>query len=85
MRPLYQRPTFCVTIAAMQGTDTDEYRDSARRGAFRDIPIIDVSPLSGSDADALQAQQWRIHCDFAPSIEHRQRAILISYVLHAGL
>jgi isopenicillin N synthase-like dioxygenase len=48
----------------MQLTDTDKYREGARRGAFTQIPIIDVSPLSGADADALRAmtEQIRLAC-----------------------
>jgi isopenicillin N synthase-like dioxygenase len=45
-------------------TETDKYRDSSPRAAFKEIPIIDLSPLSGSDADALQAltEEIRLAC-----------------------
>jgi isopenicillin N synthase-like dioxygenase len=45
-------------------TETDKYRESAPRGAFKDIPIIDLSPLSGADPDALRAltEEIRLAC-----------------------
>ena len=48
----------------MQLTETDEYRDGAPRGAFTAIPIIDLSPLSGSDPVALRAliEEIRLSC-----------------------
>lgn len=52
------------TLSMPTLTDTDEYRDSSPRGAFKDIPIIDVSPLSGNDADALKSltEEIRLAC-----------------------
>jgi isopenicillin N synthase-like dioxygenase len=45
-------------------TKTDEYRDASPRGAFKEIPVIDVSPLWGSDAEALDGliEQIRLAC-----------------------
>jgi isopenicillin N synthase-like dioxygenase len=45
-------------------TETDEYRDNESRGAFKEIPIIDVSALWGTDAEALKAltEQIRLAC-----------------------
>jgi len=41
-------------------TETDKYRDSSPRGAFKAIPIIDLSPLAGADPDALKALSEQI-------------------------
>jgi isopenicillin N synthase-like dioxygenase len=45
-------------------TDTDIYRDASPRGAFTQIPVIDVSPLSGIDARAMTAvsEEIRLAC-----------------------
>jgi isopenicillin N synthase-like dioxygenase len=45
-------------------TETDKYRDSSSRGAFKEIPVIDLSPLSGSDPGALRAltEDIRLAC-----------------------
>jgi len=45
-------------------TETDIYRDRSPRGSFREIPIIDLSPLSGGDSRSLEAlaQEIRLAC-----------------------
>jgi len=45
-------------------TETDLYRDGSPRGSFTDIPVIDVSPLSGTDARAVAAvaEEIRLAC-----------------------
>jgi isopenicillin N synthase-like dioxygenase len=45
-------------------TETDKYRDSSPRGAFKEVPIIDLGPLSGDDPDALKrlAEEIRLAC-----------------------
>jgi isopenicillin N synthase-like dioxygenase len=48
----------------MHLTETDKYRDATPRGAFTEIPVIDVSPLSGNDPAALRAvtEEIRLAC-----------------------
>jgi len=45
-------------------TETDIYRDASPRGAFTEIPVIDVSPLSGTDQNAMTAlaEEIRLAC-----------------------
>jgi len=45
-------------------TETDKYRDASPRGAFKEIPIIDLAPLSGNDPEALQVltEEIRLAC-----------------------
>ena len=45
-------------------TETDQYRNGSPRGAFKEIPVIDVSPLRGTDGGALQqlAEEIRMAC-----------------------
>jgi isopenicillin N synthase-like dioxygenase len=52
------------TLSMSTLTETDKYRDASPRGAFKEIPIIDVSPLSGNDPEALQVltEQIRLAC-----------------------
>jgi isopenicillin N synthase-like dioxygenase len=48
----------------MHLTETDQYRDATPRGAFTEIPIIDLSPLSGDDPESLRAltEEIRLAC-----------------------
>jgi isopenicillin N synthase-like dioxygenase len=45
-------------------SETDIYRDNSPRGSFKAIPVIDVSPLLGTDAGAMMAlaEQIRLAC-----------------------
>jgi hypothetical protein len=36
-------------------TETDIYGDATARGSFTQIPVIDLSPLSGTDVRAITA------------------------------
>jgi isopenicillin N synthase-like dioxygenase len=45
-------------------TETDLYRDASPRGSFTEIPVIDLSPLCGTDARAMTAlaNEIRLAC-----------------------
>jgi isopenicillin N synthase-like dioxygenase len=45
-------------------TETDLYRDASPRGSFTEIPVIDLSPLSGPETPALKtlAEKIRLAC-----------------------